>query len=356
VERKNPDQKVNAVGNATPTRAEADSLANVLPLCVRKEEKQNWRKNRMISLLIKKSIEAFKQNGIKGFIKAYKEHNLNYPPLHSHFWYWLNAKTHSSNTFTCQLDGYKMKLLYSDKGLSKQLFISGYREPECTRLIKEIVKPKMTIYDIGANMGYFAIMESKLVGQDGLIYAIEPQKNSYGMLKANIDLNNCTNIHTDMLTIGNKIGTTKLYKDSHLNRCSVLIESDNYQKIEMTTFDAYAKYREKPDIIRMDVEGYEYYIVDGMKNLFDSNQKCIIFLEVHPLIIKNSNLDINNMYKKFFDANFKPIHIIKKHGWLREEYLPSNINSFSEFKKFIIENQLDADHYGQGYGLFLERK
>lgn len=309
----------------------------------------------MISLLIKKSIEAFRQDGFKGFVKAYNQHKLNYPPLRSHLWYWLNGKFYGEK-FIRQLDGYKMMLLYSDKGLSQQLFTSGYREPECTRLVKKIVDPRMTVYDIGANMGYFAIMESKLVGQYGTVDAIEPQKDSYDMLCQNVKLNNCSNIHTDMLAIGDKIGTTKLYSSNHLNRCSVLIKSDKYQEVEMTTFDDYVRYRRHPDIIRMDVEGYEYYIVDGMKELFASSRKCKIFLEVHPLIIKNNNLDINVMYKKFFDAKFKPIHVVKKHGWLREEYLPSNIKSFSEFKEFIKENQLDAEHYGQGYGLFLERK
>lgn len=57
--------------------------------------------------------------------------------------------------------------LKKDKGLSKQLFITGYREPEYTRIFKSILKEEMTMIDIGANIGYYALIEANAVSATG---------------------------------------------------------------------------------------------------------------------------------------------------------------------------------------------
>jgi len=306
----------------------------------------------MLKTLCEKSIEAYKEGGIKSFMEKYRQHNLDYPPLRKYFQYWLYDKLSISKTFIKQLDGYSMKLLYRDKGLSQQLFISNYREPECTRLVKKLVKPQMTIYDIGANMGYYALMESMLVGKKGKVYAIEPSQENYKHLTENCELNKCSNIELYKMLIGNKTELSKLYISDKLNWCSVMKKTENYEEVPMYTFDEFIKGKENPDFIRMDVEGYEYHVVDGMKQFLQSKKPCLMSMEIHPKIIHENKLDIKVMYKKLFESGFIPTHIIKKHGWLREESI-----SFSDFYRALEDNKLTAESgYDQGYGLFLKRE
>ena len=306
----------------------------------------------MLKTLYKKSIEVYREGGMKGFMEKYRQHNLDYPPLRKYFRYWLYGKLSISKKFITQLDGYKMKLLYKDKGLSQQLFISKYREPECTRLVKKLVKPQMAIYDIGANMGYYVIMESTRIGKKGKVYAIEPSQENYKRLIENCELNKCSNIETYKMLIGNKTELSKLYISDKLNWCSVMKTTENYEEVSMYTFDEFIKGKEKPDFIRMDVEGYEYHVVDGMKQFLQSGKPCLMFMEVHPKIIRDNKLDVKVMYKKLFETGFIPTHIIKKHGWLREESV-----SFSDFYKALEDNKLTAElGYDQGYGLFLKRE
>ena len=66
-----------------------------------------------------------------------------------------------------------MYLNLNDFGLSKYLFLNGIREPECTKIMKQELKSGMTIAEIGANIGYYALMEATIIGDSGKIYAIE---------------------------------------------------------------------------------------------------------------------------------------------------------------------------------------
>ena len=59
-------------------------------------------------------------------------------------------------------------------------------------MLQAILEPGMNVLDIGANIGYYAIMESILVGTSGNVVAIEPMLPNIKMLRKNIELNNLT--------------------------------------------------------------------------------------------------------------------------------------------------------------------
>ena len=97
---------------------------------------------------------------------------------------------------TKTVNGYKMNLHLHDKGISKELFTYGKREHLSTDLVLEgkVIKPGDVVLDLGANIGYYALMESMIVGGEGKVYAVEPSPENYKMLKENIELNGFTNI------------------------------------------------------------------------------------------------------------------------------------------------------------------
>ena len=77
----------------------------------------------------------------------------------------------------------KMKILSKDEGISSELIIYGVHEPLTTKLILSEVKPGMTILDIGSNIGYYAILESNLIGTTGKIYSIEPSPINFKIIR-----------------------------------------------------------------------------------------------------------------------------------------------------------------------------
>ena len=100
------------------------------------------------------------------------------------------------------VNGYKMYLLKDDPGLSRVLAKKGIWEKATTEMVKNTIKPGMTVIDIGANLGYYALLESEASWPSGKVYAIEPVEQNYETLLKNIELNKAHNIMPFKLAIG----------------------------------------------------------------------------------------------------------------------------------------------------------
>ena len=71
----------------------------------------------------------------------------------------------------------------------------------------------MTVVDIGANYGSYTLIASTLVGNDGKVYAFEPELGNYDILVKNIEMNGCTNVTPIRKAVSNKQGKVRLYVD-----------------------------------------------------------------------------------------------------------------------------------------------
>ena len=88
-----------------------------------------------------------------------------------------------------RIHSYKMLLDLSDKGLSRSLLLFGTREVDHKILLEKIVTPGMNIFDVGANIGYYPLMELNLLNSTGQLIAIEPFPQNVSLLKQNLALN-----------------------------------------------------------------------------------------------------------------------------------------------------------------------
>jgi FkbM family methyltransferase len=179
----------------------------------------------------------------------------------------------------------KMRLPLNDTGLPRDLIIDGAREHLATeRMISEI-KTGDVVVDIGANIGYYALLEAKIVGLNGIVYAIEPVLENVRLLENNIRLNHYNNIKVFQLAIGDKIKPTNIFIAEQCNLSSV-----NYvkgkpvkrvDKVNMTTLEELLCDEPYPNMIRMDVEGFEKEIIDGMGEILETDLPLKMFIEVH---------------------------------------------------------------------------
>ena len=81
-----------------------------------------------------------------------------------------------------KLDKYELSVIPNDIGISSELRIYKTHEPLVTSIVLNEVKQGMDCLDIGSNIGYYAILESKLVGETGKIFAIEPSSINFEYL------------------------------------------------------------------------------------------------------------------------------------------------------------------------------
>ena len=97
---------------------------------------------------------------------------------------------------------------------SLELSIFRSYEPFETSLLTAEVRPGMTIVDIGANIGYYTLLFSKLTGESGCVYAFEPEPKNFALLQQNLSRNNRTNVVAFNLAASDLTGESFLYLSS----------------------------------------------------------------------------------------------------------------------------------------------
>jgi len=82
-----------------------------------------------------------------------------------------------------------MILDLNDEGIGRELYFKGVHEKNSTRFYVNEIKPGMRILEIGANIGYYALIGAKAVGDAGRVYAFEPSPDNFNLLQKNVMLN-----------------------------------------------------------------------------------------------------------------------------------------------------------------------
>ena len=185
------------------------------------------------------------------------------------------ARAIGVKTMKRRVFNYRLYLDTSDRGLSRTLFLFGKREIDHYKMMQGILEPGMQILDIGANIGYYALMESLVIGPNGQVTAIEPMLPNIEMLKRNIELNSATNIDVVHGAVSASTGTGQMYMSSHSNlhtfhrdgTASAYLESTPVDVPTMTLRAAAARAGNRVDLIRMDVEGHEVEILGQLVDL-----------------------------------------------------------------------------------------
>jgi FkbM family methyltransferase len=180
-----------------------------------------------------------------------------------------------------------MDLDTRDLGISRTLILFGRREKDHRILLAKVLREGMTVLDIGANIGYYALMERHSVGESGTIVAVEPAPPTVELLRRNVELNGYKNIHIIQAGVSNveekkTFFVSPLSNQSSLHHDERVHTSGDEIEIETRTVpDLMSKYG-APDLIRMDVEGHEVEIIDGMIEAIENGDMApMIILEPH---------------------------------------------------------------------------
>jgi FkbM family methyltransferase len=146
----------------------------------------------------------------------------------------------------------------------------------------------MVVVDIGANIGYYALLEARLVGRRGRVIAVEPVPENACMFLRNVRANGYENVTFRQVAISNRNGMCKMHLSTRSNHHS--LHNVPWQtadlEVPVCTLDALLKDEVVPslDLIRMDWEGHEIVLLDGMAATIDKYHPRLL-VEVHPHIV-----------------------------------------------------------------------
>jgi len=268
------------------------------------------------------------------------------------------------------VNGYKLNVIPDDPGISSELRIFNVHEPITTEKILDILKEGMVCLDIGSNIGYYALLESKAVGNSGKVISVEPSPRNFSYLKNNLESEKVTNVEVYNLAIGDKDGEVDFAVSDRSNLGYVITDDQNSQnsstdqvpnkpntiktmnviKVPMKRIDSFLEEKklDRLDFVRMDIEGFEIKLFEGF---WDSIRKYkpIIQMEFHNYLFDKETKT------KFFQK-------LKEYGYEIKYFMSRDLDrpitgKSKDMKKISIDEMVKMFDKGPHYGgimLFLE--
>lgn len=199
---------------------------------------------------------------------------------------------------------YKMLIEIGDNGISDQLFLCGIREVPNSYYFVEYIKKNInkifTFIDLGANIGYYVLLEKAILNREGVshkIFAIEPIKSNFNLLAENIILNNFKNVILKNVAIGesNKKVLMVAPRAGNLSHVKNIVktikaaEGSTEEVVDMWSLEylfEQGSIKKEGILFRWDIEGYEYQILKYNQSFFQELKNVFIVMEFHPFLLK----------------------------------------------------------------------
>ncbi len=146
-----------------------------------------------------------------------------------------------------------------------------YREGDVDMFIRENLQPGDVFVDCGANVGYYTILASRIVGGDGRVVSFEANPLTFEYLKRNVEINNCTNVDMFNLAVYDVEGERLFLDFSEGFFC--LSKISDRGKISVKTTTLQKKLTDlgvdKVKILKLDIEGSEYRALIGANGILE---------------------------------------------------------------------------------------
>ena len=174
--------------------------------------------------------------------------------------------------------------------VGKAVLKGSFDKPECD-FLSRFLQPGMTVLDVGAHHGYYALLASGRVGDSGRVFAFEPSPRERKKLKWHIRWNHCSNVEILDTAMGSKAGQAELFvaagRETGCNslRPPAVRGTPKKVSVPVDTLDEFLSRRgiERVDFIKMDVEGAELSVMQGAEYLLSGKKRPVVLVEVCDL-------------------------------------------------------------------------
>ena len=180
--------------------------------------------------------------------------------------------------------------LAENSALDHELIHHGFESAEID-FVGRLLRPGMTVLDIGAHHGLYTLLASRRVGRSGRVIAFEPSPRERRRLVRHLRVNRCRNVEVEAVALGERAGEADLFlvEGSH-DWCNSLRPPDidertSTVRVEVRSLDDVLRALgvERVDFIKLDVEGAELSFLHGAKRLLDSRARPAILAEVQDI-------------------------------------------------------------------------
>ena len=164
--------------------------------------------------------------------------------------------------------------------------------------------------DVGANIGVFTILSALKVGETGQVIAFEPEACAYSQLEQNINLNHFKNVRAFQVALGEEKSSGKLYVEraapSLMPSAAPPERGEKFEQIEIVNGDEFWKLHGLPipRVVKIDVEGFEYAVLEGLRATLSNPATQLVVCEIHPYLLpKGTTAEMVHERLKTFGFN-----------------------------------------------------
>lgn len=264
--------------------------------------------------------EIYRQRGLRGVTEKLIHRFLLV------WWYeilWLRRRQMNHDGYAKATGEFGTLLVHpTDPGISKELLVHRTHEPIGTELIKGLLRDGMVAIDIGSNIGYYVLLESRQIGEHGRIIAIEPAPRNIELLTRNIALNALRGVTVVEGAVGDRDGLGTLHI-SHLSNLHSMYPSEATEQgtveVKMYRLDTLVQNLQlrRVDFVRMDIEGYEVNALDGMLETLKKYKPQLV-IELHPLRVEGRK--IVSLLRVLKSLGYEAKHVVERpldQPWVR---------------------------------------
>jgi len=218
--------------------------------------------------------------------------------------------------------GFRLVVDTADVAVSGPMLAQNAWEPHLSRVFHRYVAPGMRVADIGANVGYYTMLAAKLVQENGLVFAFEPNSENCRLLLLSVSENSFGNVRIFPLALAEAEGyahfSSHLGSNGGFMQEAAALASGHGSIVPVARLDSLLT--PPLDFLKMDVEGAEYRVLRGAQKLI-SAARPIITSEFSCEMIGRISQCSPRDFLQFFLRYGYTIHVIPR-GDGRLEIVP----------------------------------
>lgn len=202
-----------------------------------------------------------------------------------------------------------------DRCVCRFIRITGHWDSSELKIVNKIVRPGFKVVEVGGNFGCYTLTMAGLVGDNGKIHSFEANPKVSKYLEESVKLNNLQNT----VTIHHKAASNKPYNGmmvygiqnigggyilDNTEKATKICETNDCVPIEDITLDSIFA-NEKIDLLKIDAEGAEPFIIEGADKMLKNNPNIILIMEWVTEQMERNGGNIKNFVAKLQNYGFK---------------------------------------------------
>ena len=203
-----------------------------------------------------------------------------------------------SGVIAVEVNGFLLGVPGEEWRLASGLAIWGTLERGLTRCFERLVKPGMTVVDIGASIGIYTLHAARLAGPNGTVFSFEPSPRVFPALQQNVITNGFAerhSVHCVQVAVTDRPGEWDLFFQLGLSGHSTLfpkrVAGELHAPVPSAPLDDLVPAGTRVDVVKIDAEGSEPLIWRGMSRIIQESPGIVLLMEFAPSHLLRAGVD-----------------------------------------------------------------